>query len=158
LPTGEYERYRQRLDAQFRSDAELIYEAYRAKLRAYETVARARGEDFEPLPEAPLPISLPPAPAPEPPPTSAPAAPPAPALQEARRSRAYEVESAFLEAYDQLPEVFDRSDVVKILGFEPRRSTLHRVLRRFVEDGTLGVEEGPGGRYLARYRKLQNRA
>ncbi len=155
MPAGEYERYRQRLDAQLRSDVELIYEAYRAKLRAYETVARARGEEFEPLPVAALPFALPPTPEPRPEPL--PGAPPsASSVPEARRSRAYEVEEAFLEVYDRLPEVFDRSELVELLGFQPRRSTLHRVLRRCVLEGTLGVEDGPGGRYLKRYRKLDS--
>jgi hypothetical protein len=55
----------------------------------------------------------------------------------------------------KLPEVFDRADLVQLLGFEPRRSTLHPVLLRYVRERALGVEEGPGGRYLTRYRKLQ---
>jgi hypothetical protein len=150
MPTGDYERYRLRLDAQLRADVELIYEAYRAKLRAYETVARARGEDFVSLPAAELPFALPPAPAPEPPPRLVSAPPAAPA-----RSPAHQVEGALLAVWDQLPEVFDRADLVKLLGLEPRRSTLHRVLLRYVREGALEREDGPGGRYLLRYRKLQ---
>ena len=152
MPTGDYERYRRQLDAQLRADVELIYEAYRAKLRAYETVARARGEEFASLPAAELPFALPPAPAPEPLPP--PAAMPLPAT--APRRRANEVEGAVLAVWDRLPAVFDRDDLVRLLGFEPRRSTLHRILLRFVREKALDVEEGPGGRYLKRYRKLQD--
>src|SRR5262249_11104739 len=114
MPTGEYERYRQQLDAQLRADVELVYEAYRAKLRAYETVARARGEDFEPLPAADLPTGLRPSPAPA-----------APARR--TKSRAHQVWDSVLAAIETLPEQFDKFDLVKALGFEPRRSTLHRV-------------------------------
>jgi hypothetical protein len=78
MTPDDYDRFRQQLEAQLRSDVELIYEAYRTKLRAYETVLRARGElegrTFEavpalslasaglpPLPEAPKRAALPPA-------------------------------------------------------------------------------------------------
>jgi hypothetical protein len=148
MPTGEYERYRQQLDAQLRADVELVYEAYRAKLRAYETVARARGEDFTPLSAAELPPGLRPAPAPTPaaPPTPAPAtAPP--------RSRDHQVEGSVLAAIETLPALFDKFDLVKALGFEPRRSTLHRVLKLLVRDETLHVETEAAGRYPTVYRK-----
>src|SRR5947209_9259861 len=36
MPTGDYERFRQRLEEQLRAEMELLYEGYRPKLRAYE--------------------------------------------------------------------------------------------------------------------------
>jgi hypothetical protein len=149
MPTGEYERYRQQLDAQLRADVELLHEAYRAKLRAYETVARARGEDFAPLPPADLTAGLPPAPsapAPRPASTPAPAAPPP-------RSPAHQVEADMLAAIETLPERFDKFDLQKALGFAPRRSTYHRVLCLLVRDGVLAVETPAAGRYPTVYRK-----
>jgi len=150
MPTGEYERYRQQLDAQLRADVELVYEAYRAKLRAYETVARARGEDFVPLPEAELPPGMRPAPAPAPP---VPMTAPAPAPGRKPKSRDYQVEDSVLAAIETLPERFDKFDLVKALDFEPGRSTLHRVLRALVQQGGLQVEMAAAGRYPTVYRK-----
>src|SRR3954471_12223003 len=147
MPSGEYVRYRQHLDAQLRTDVELIYEAYRAKLRAYETVARARGEEFEPMAAAALPPGLPPAPAP---PTPVPVQAPAPPLP---RTRAFQIEAAILAAIETLPEVFDKFDLGKALGFEPRRSTLHRSLQRLVREGVLGVERYGTARFPTLYHK-----
>jgi hypothetical protein len=151
MPTGEYERYRQQLDAQLRADVELIHEAYRAKLRAYETVARARGEDFEPQPAADLSLGLPPVPpsppAPVPPPPVQATAPPA------SRGRAYQVEDSILAVLGNLPEVFDKFALGQALGFDPRRSTLHRVLKRLVSEGVLQVERYGTARLPTAYRR-----
>jgi hypothetical protein len=149
MPSGEYERYRQTLDAQLRADVELIHEAYRAKLRAYETVARARGEDFEARPAADFSLGLPPAPAPPAPVKPAPASPAPPAS----RTRALQVEDAVLAALDSLPEVFDKFDLGRALGFEPRRSTLHRALKSLVKEGVLQVERHGTARVPTAYRK-----
>jgi hypothetical protein len=153
MPTGEYERYRQQLDAQLRADVELVYEAYRAKLRAYETVARARGEDFTPLPEAELPPGLRPAPTPAPAPPVPMTAPALAPGSRSPKSRDHQVEASVLAAIETLPARFDKFDLVKALGFEPRRSTLHRVLRLLVREGVLHVETEAAGRYPTVYRK-----
>jgi hypothetical protein len=150
MPSGEYERYRQQLDAQLHADVELIYEAYRAKLRAYETVARARGEEFAPLPAADLPIRLPPAPAPVPPTRPAAVALP---ISPAPRKAALQVEEAIVTALDTLPEVFDKRDLARAIGFEPRRSTLHRTLQRLIRDGELEIAAYGASRIPTSYRK-----
>ena len=64
MPTPAYERYRELLEEQLRVDVELLYEGYRAKLRAFEAVERARGEGGSSLlpPFPSLTASLPPAP------------------------------------------------------------------------------------------------
>ncbi len=147
MPTGEYERYRQQLDAQLRADVELIHEAYRAKLRAYETVARARGEDFEPRPAADLTLGLPPVP------PSAPAPQPVQAAPPAVRGHAYQVEDAIVAVLGNLPEVFDKFAVGQALGFEPRRSTLHRTFKHLVAEGVLQVEQHGTARIPTLYRK-----
>jgi hypothetical protein len=148
MPAGDYERYRQHLDAQLRADLELIHEAYRTKLRAYETVARARGEEFAALPAADLPLDSPAAPVP------APALVRAPVLvAPLARTAAYQVDDAVFAALETLPEVFDKFDLVGVLGFEPRRSTLHRVLKRLVAEGVLAVESHGSARVPTAYRK-----
>jgi hypothetical protein len=173
MPTPAYERYRQLLEEQLRADVELLYEGYCAKLRAFEAVERARGEGgalVSPLAEltasspaaAPPPLLAPPSiPAisaiPAIPPALAPAPPPpAPPPARPRRSGAHELYSAILDSLEQLPEVFDKNDVSRLLGYVPRRTNLHRVYRDLVEEGWLVIEDPRGGRWPVRYRRLES--
>jgi hypothetical protein len=158
VPTGDYQRFRQRLEEQLRADMELLYEGYRAKLRAYETVARLNGElDVEPWPPLDLAPSLAPAAGPArlssgSPQPAAPAprvTPPAPP-----RRKAYELFDAITGAFAALPEIFDKRDLVRVLGYTPRRSTLHGSLQHFIDDGVIVIEEYGIGTQPTRYRKL----
>lgn len=163
MPPSEYERFRQRLEQQLRTDVELLFEAYRTKLRAFETVARARGEldpRADPRPALEIPANLLPAPqaaptgaAPSPAPAAA--SPPAPAPGTAPRPRAvaYEVQDAVEDALLRVGEVFDRRDLCRAMGFEPRRSTLFRVLTDLQLQGVIAIHEIGAGRTLTRYRK-----
>jgi hypothetical protein len=151
MPSADFERYRQRLEDQLRADVEMLYQAYLTKLRAYETISRPSGRlSAETLLPAELTLHLPSAPGPAPGPAAsgpqAPASPP--------RAQAYKVEDAITAAMEKLPEVFDKFDVLRVLDFEPRPSTLHRVLRMFQNDGVLAFESRGSGRYPTRYRKL----
>jgi hypothetical protein len=165
MPTDEYERLRQRLEQQLRADIDLIQEAYRAKLRAFETVARTRGELGlgEPGPAMPaleLPARLLGGPgAGQPAGWSAsgepstggapgPAAPPA-----SRRSGAFEVENAVEEALEKVGEVFDRNDLCRVLGFQPKRSTISRILRDLEIEGRIVMQKRGIGRTVNLYRK-----
>jgi hypothetical protein len=153
MSPGDYERFRQQLEAQFRADIELLSEAYRTKLRAYETVCRARGElDAEPWAPPDVPRSLPEAAAPfaEEETPAAPEAPPPPP----GKSRAYEMRNAISGAVTQMPEVFDKHDIGRALGFAPRRATLTRILRELVLDGDLAVDAAGAGKRPTRFRKV----
>ena len=166
----DYDRFRHRLEQQLRADVELLFEAYRAKLRAFETVAHARGELEESADRPPL--ALPPgllalAPAREPAgespalPSASPAATAAPAAAagppsspaKRKRSYAYEIQDAVEAALGQLGEAFDRNDLCRVLGFVPSRATLHRVMNELLEAGTITIEELGSGRRPMRYRK-----
>jgi len=159
VPTGDYERFRQRLEEQLRADMELLYEGYRAKLRAYEMVAQLRGElDVEPWPPVEMARSLLPAAEPArlspaspesvvPAPQAAP--PPAPP-----RRKAYELFDAITGAFAALPEVFDKRDLARVLGFMPRRSTLHGSLQFLLDDRVIAIEAYGSGNQPTRYRKL----
>ena len=63
MTSRDHERFRRQLEEQLRADAQLLYAAYCAKLRAYETLHRLQGElgDLDPrlLLPADLPLSLP---------------------------------------------------------------------------------------------------
>jgi len=61
-----------------------------------------------------------------------------------------EIEAAFAA----LPGEFGRQDVIRVLGYEPPRATLFRVLSQLVEDGWISVASYPIGRGSTRYSKL----
>ena len=156
--TSDYDRYRQRLEQQLRADVELLFEAYRAKLRAYETVARARGElgsGAEIWPTVKLPSNLLPAASgagaalQSPPAPSPAAAPPRPA-----RSEPFAVHDAIDQALLVMGKTFDRRDLCRALGFEPSRATLHRVMSELEQAGTIAVQQRSSGRVPTLYRKV----
>jgi hypothetical protein len=157
VPPSDYERFRKRLEEQLRADVELLYAGYRAKLRAYEMVARLRGEiDGEVWPPLELARSLPPAPPPAVP-AQLPAGPAA--VREAsapprRRGRAFELFNTLFDLLETLPADFDKSDLVRALGHEPRRTTLHNTLELLVEEGLIEVAQYGIGKRRTRYRKV----
>src|SRR5215208_3360599 len=93
MSDSDYEQYREGLERQLRADVELLVEAYRAKLRAYETVALARGEiaeaDSRPPLSFPLGLSAEPPASATPPVRATPPTPPVPAAPERTRKVAY---------------------------------------------------------------------
>jgi hypothetical protein len=167
--------FRQQLDEQFRAAVQLLYEGCCARLRAAEAAYLAQGRldpaslpPFTfgapglPLPELPLP---PRAALPEP---AAPALPPAPQVappqasaprvekQKRRRWGPNELRDDVLAALDRVGEEFDRTDLVRALGYEPRRSTLHGLLTDLADrEGLLAVVKHGTGRKPSRYRKLR---
>ncbi len=152
MPPSDYERFRKRLEEQLRADVELLYEGYRAKLRAYEMVARMRGDlDGEAWPPLELARSLPPSrPAQL---AAAPADSPQPAPLR-RRGQAYELFNAIFDLLPTFPEDFDKRDLVRALGYEPRRTTLHGTLELLARDGLIEVVEYGTGKRPSRYRNL----
>jgi hypothetical protein len=142
-----YETLRQRLEEQLRADVELLQEAHRVKLRALETVAHARGE-LAGLPEPPA------APAPALPPPAQAAALPAAAPPPRRRSRAYAIHDAVDDALEKVGETFDKDELCAVMGFEPSRSTLYRVLGSLMRERRIALAEPANGSQPTRYRKL----
>lgn len=144
MPQDDFERYRKRLEAQLHADIGLLYDAFHAKLRAYETVLRARrGEiDLDPAPGPPQPSPADPAPA---------AASQAP---EPRSESDYSVIDTLRVVLPRLPEEFDKYDILPALGFEPRRSTFYAALSQLVNEGKIERVREAGGKRAAVYRKL----
>lgn len=155
MSTSDYERYRRRLEEELRADVELIYAGYLAKLRAYETVARVRGELEGDVPLGALTLSLPPASSPrEAAPTArralaAPAPPPP-----KKRSKTYEVIEAMEEALEKVDEVFDKVDLCRAMGFQPSHASFHRAINELTRDELVALHEPAYGRRPARFRKL----
>jgi len=131
----EFEKLRTRLEEQLRADVEMLYEAHRVKLRAFETIRRAQAElEGE---EVPAPMSEAPA--------------PAPPLK--TRGKAGEVLAAVEEALERIPDEFDKNDLHRALGFAPSRPTLFRALDTLRQEGIIAVAEPGSGRTPSRFRK-----
>jgi hypothetical protein len=154
---SEYEQRRRALETQFREDVELLRAGYQAKLRALEMLWMASPEtrrlsetlDSSETQEVSETVSSPEAPEP--------AQEPAPPAQEPESRRGMvreEIEAAF----EALPEEFDRQDLIRVLGYEPPRATLFRVLNQLVAEGWLSIASYSIGRSSTRYSKLPDLA
>jgi hypothetical protein len=144
---------RERLEEQLRADVELLYEAHRVKLRAFETVWRAQAE-LDPSLQPPQPAAagtrqkivtlLPSGPATREAPSEKP-------LAQERR----ELADVVLDVLNALPSVFDKHDVHRLLGFTPSTSSMHRALMRLIELEMIEVAEQGTGRTGNKYRSLK---
>ena len=56
-------------------------------------------------------------------------------------------------AFARFPEKFTRRDVCEILGYEPDRGALYRVLQDLPRSGALRIESPGGGQRATAYRK-----
>jgi len=155
---GEYEQRRRALETQFREDVELLRAGYQAKLRALEMLWMASpGEALPPATPAAsetrqMSETVSSSEAPEPP--EEPAPPPAQEPESRRGMVREEIEAAF----EALPEEFDRQDLIRVLGYEPPRATLFRVLNQLVAEGWLSIASYSIGRLSTRYSKLPDLA
>ena len=145
----ELEERLRALEAQHQADIALMNAAHEARIRSllsvWQTVA-------PPAPAPQLVAATLPEPSPAPPPPPAPPANPQPAPKP-RRER-YSVLEDLDEVFPNLPDVFDKHDIVRALGYEPARTTLFRALRLFEKQGLLEVETMSNGGTTSRYRKL----
>ncbi|MFL6201399.1 MAG: hypothetical protein ACJ76J_19685 [Thermoanaerobaculia bacterium] len=125
----EFEERRRALEERHRADVALMNEAHEARLRSLEELRQAGGptDRGHAAPQA---------------------SPPAPARQPGR------VLDDLGEALTDLPEVFDKNDVARVLGYEPSRTTLLRALRQLKADGEIAQESYSMGGVTTRYRKL----
>jgi hypothetical protein len=139
MDTDPIAALRARLEEQLRVDIELLQEAHRIKLRAFETVWRTQAD----LAAAPAPAS-----------GAAPLPSPAPPAETKKRNGRWSLLFAIEEKIGEIPEVFDRNDVVRVLGFSPKRATLFRALDELRADGRIAEESPSEGRQPARFRKL----
>jgi hypothetical protein len=144
LDLAEYQRLRRQLDEELRAGIEMLQAGHRAK------VAKLDGL-WEPPDVAPaqLPASPVPPEAPAQPPAS-PAAPEVPAQRLEPGQLLADVELAL----EEVGEVFQKGDLCAIIGYEPQRSSLHRVLAELQRDGVIRLDHPGSGRRATRYRKV----
>jgi len=57
-------------------------------------------------------------------------------------------------ALERCPERFDRGDVCRLLGYEPNRGNLYRVLQELMAEKLFAVEIRGEGTIATKYRKL----
>ncbi|MFL6201601.1 MAG: hypothetical protein ACJ76J_20710 [Thermoanaerobaculia bacterium] len=135
----EYEERRRAFEEQHRADVALMNAAQEARIRSLDRLWQ-EGLDREPsaaAPEAsPAPAPVEPTPAPQP-----------------MRER-YSVANDLDGALPGLPEIFDRRDVIRALGYDPPRTTLYHALAQLQKEGAIAIETYSGGGTRVRYRKL----
>jgi hypothetical protein len=135
----EYEERRSALEERHRADLDLMNEAHEARMRSLDELWRAGGAaDRNSAGPEPSPDRQ--AAAPEPAPK--PARPPGTVLED------------LYEAFADLPEIFDKRDIIRILGYEPARATLYRALTALRQEGLIANDTYSAGGTTTRYRKL----
>jgi hypothetical protein len=145
----EYEERLRALEEQHRADVALLNAAHETRLRSLsrlrEDAMEREGDSAVPeTPSATAPAHV----AAIEPSAAAATAPPKPAL--ARYTVLYDLE----EAFPDVPEVFNRHNIIRLLGYEPARATLARALESLKDEGRIAVEEQSLGGSVNRYRKL----
>ncbi|MEO6191735.1 MAG: hypothetical protein ABIS20_01895 [Thermoanaerobaculia bacterium] len=141
----EYEQRKQRLETQLREGIALLESAHRQQLRALELVWMTTAEEDLALGAAP---AAKPAAVRSEPAAAVPVAPAPPS-----RRTPWEIIQDLAAALPKVPEVFDRKRLHEALGYEPNRSSLHRILQQLVGNGNLKVERPGRGRVPTAYRK-----
>jgi hypothetical protein len=144
----QYEQRKRRLEEQLRAGTQLLESAYLAQVRALDLVWMLQAEESGASVDlAPSSLATPGAPPPasqEPPVTRS-----QPHGGERIRTAREEIFSSFY----RLPERFTRNDVCEMLGYEPDRGTLFRILRELVDNGHLQIAKRGAGQRATVYVK-----
>ena len=140
----EYEHQRRLLDEQLQAGIALLEAAHRQQRRALDLVwmTMAEGDIAQGFA---VPALLAASPARD-------LEVPQPPEKRVRRPPG-ELHAQVEAALERLPESFDRNDLLALLGGEPNRSSLFRVLQEMADAGRLRVEARGEGRSPTRYRK-----
>jgi len=136
LNRAEYQRLRRQLDEELRAGIEMLRAGHRAKVEALEALWDE--------PSVEVPASRPAAPSPGEGPVRQP--------PEGRRTPG-EIRAEVEAAMARLGDGFERGDLCRAMGYEPHRSSLHRVIEEMLHDGALEIESVGAGRRATRYRK-----
>jgi hypothetical protein len=161
---SEYEQRRRALERQLEADIELIRAAHETRLRALERLWLDLSEEDQPSPAGGLEGNG----AREEAPAAAPAEPDATGTPAEAQTgtqtgtqvplevrKGYGEVSLDIEAiFDSLPEVFDRPELARALGYRPVRTTFYRAIDALMAEGRIQVESYSAGRHRTRYRKV----
>ncbi|HEX4498529.1 MAG TPA: hypothetical protein VIE43_22825 [Thermoanaerobaculia bacterium] len=138
----EYERLRRGIEERLAADLELIHAAHQARLQALDALRLASADPQAPK-ESPPSVT-------QTAPVEEPGGRPA-AVQKLRRGGLL---ADIREIFGDLPEAFDKADVVRLLGYEPNRPSLHRAWDKLRDDGKIVMERFSAGRRPTRFRKV----
>lgn len=143
----QYEQRKRRLEEQLRAGIQLLESAYQAQVRALDLVWMLQAEESGAGAEVAV---------------SSRAAPgahvPAPQERPLARSqphgeRTSTARGEIYSSFYRLPETFTRNDVCKVLGFEPDRGTLFRILRELTDQGYIRIAARGRGQRATVYEK-----
>lgn len=137
----DYDERRRALEEQLRADIALLQAAHEVRVRALDTLWQGAKEGNVSIPAPPPSAAVREA-------VPAMAAPPVPA-----RPRGAVLDD-LANALPRLPNVFDKRDIARVLGYTPSRSTLFRALERLIDEGAIAVEDASDGGLLTLYRKV----
>ena len=127
----QYEERRRALEEQLRADIALVQAAHEVRVRSLERLWQGAREGNERVvPATPAAVRNPSRP---------------------RGSVLDDLEAAL----PRLPDVFDKRDVVGVLGYKPSRATLFRALQQLQKDREIAIRDHSAGGSLTRYRKLK---
>jgi hypothetical protein len=135
MTDDEFKQRKLALDRQLEAGIALLRDSHRTQVQALEQLWMMTRHQPTPPPAAAPPPSDP-IPVPRP-----------------KRRPTGELLAEVLAIFDALPEVFDRRDVCRSLGYVPDRLRLFRVFRRLEDEGRIAYKEYGSGRMPAIYRK-----
>ncbi len=148
----EYEQRKRRLEEQLQEGIELLEAGFRQQLRALELVWMTTADEDGLLARTTAEESSPEAPAA----AFRPSVAPQPATDTRRpRLRRGQLWADVDAALDDVPQTFDRNDLVKALGYEPDRTSLHRVMRALVKRGVITLRASGFGNVPAKYELVE---
>jgi hypothetical protein len=134
---NEFEQHKQALDGQLRAAMDLLKAGHDARMReiearwqASEAGAAAPEPTADPEPAAPVPV----------------------------RQPAGSLYDEVLSVLAELPEEFDKNDVLRVLGSSPNRISLFRVLQTLVFEGRIEMKTHGAGRTTNVFRKKHDGA
>lgn len=164
MTRSEYEQRRRALEAQLAADVELVRAAHETRLRALERLWIASSEETAALVAEDSPSPRGEEVSPEPVPigtrtgTQTGTGTQAPSEEEDGEVRkGYGEVAADLEAaLESLPELFDKAALVREIGYQPIRSTLHRAIDKLLLQKKIKVDQASSGRTRTIYRKVRN--
>jgi hypothetical protein len=142
LQDNEYERLRRNIEERLAADLELIQAAHQARLKALDALRLASADPQTPM-ESPLSVTQ-----------TEPVQEPGGLPVAVPRLRRGDLLADILKIFPDLPEIFDKADVVRLIGYEPNRPGLHRVWDKLREDGKITMERFSAGRRPTRFRKV----
>ena len=152
MDSREYQQRRQALEEQLQSDLNLIRAGYEAKLRALEmiwlTSDRPGGSPGETVADETV--------------RSETVAPETVGGEEPALASTALVSTAgqrntlgdLKAALPALPEVFDKDDIARALGYTPSRATLYRALAKLEREKKIAVVQVSSGRTKTLYRAM----